>query len=107
MAAPMLIAVISSTWAAETDVVRDTYLAGAAAAETCAGRKLSMIEELRLEQLIRADSPTPRDGRRFAVQPVQTAGPVTIDCNDADVRDRARLFVETVVPILQAPVMRR
>jgi hypothetical protein len=92
--------------ATDTKAVRDGYLAAAAAAEACSGRKLSMIEELRLEQLIRADSAVPPQGRSIAGPGAQSVRSGPIDCADTAVRESARRFVETVVPLLQAPVMR-
>lgn len=103
-AGPMLLA--AAAWAGEPETARDAFLAGAAAAEVCAGRKLSMIEELRLEQLVRADSAISDNGRGFAALREQATRAVAPECDDAAVRERARRFVDTVVPVLQRPVLR-
>ncbi len=93
--------------AAPTDArsVLNTYVMTAAVAERCGQSTLTMIEELRLAQLIKRESAEDVSSASvWAAMALARSGRQT-ECGDPMAREQTRQFIETIRPQLQSPYM--
>ncbi len=87
--------------AADSQAILDRYVGAAVATEVCRGKGLSMVEELGLGRIVKAESGgalssvSVLDGLSHARRGVRP------DCTAAAVQENVRDFVERVMPQLQ------
>jgi hypothetical protein len=99
--AVMACAIAAPVLAADSQAILDGYVNAAVATEVCRGKSLTMVEELGLGRLVRAESGgtltsvSVLDGLSRARQGVRP------DCAAAAVQDNVRDFTDRVLPQLQ------
>ena len=87
--------------APDSMVILDRYVGAAVATETCRGKALSMVEELGLGRIVKAESGGALSSVSVLDGLARVRQGVRPDCANAAVQENVRDFVERVMPQLQ------
>jgi hypothetical protein len=93
--------IAASALAADPQAMLDRYVAAAVASETCRGKALSMVEELALGRIVKAESGGALSSVSVLDGLSRARRGARPDCASAAVQEDVRDFVARVLPQLQ------
>jgi hypothetical protein len=98
-----LLALTAGGRAAFGALAGENYVMAAAAAEQCTGRRLTMVEEMRLAQVLRREGMSTASSLDVSDALAKARAQPALSCEAPAVREQITLFTQTILPQLQGP----